>query len=316
MGIFNQFANVIEWEEMRDDTIFWKWKNKEIKKGSRLIIRPGQDAIFFKDGVIEGIFRDSGSYDVDSQIIPFLSTLKGFKFGFNSGMRAEVLFVNVKEFLINWGTKSPINIPAQGLPGGMPLRLRGTFTTKIVDYVKLIDNIAGLKNQFTVEDIKERIVGMLDQLLMKWIVREGKDMFHLMSYADEIGGGIKTDLDMELFNIGATVTSFKISAVTYPEEIQKRIESVAAANMVGDVSKYQQVAMADSIAQGKGSGAAMDILGMTMAQNLLNQQSQQTQAKSPDTSAATDSSATKFCSECGAKIARSAKFCPECGTKF
>ena len=42
----NQFANVVEWEEFRDDMIFWKWNNREIKKGSRLIIRPGQDAIF------------------------------------------------------------------------------------------------------------------------------------------------------------------------------------------------------------------------------------------------------------------------------
>lgn len=42
MGLFgNQFANVVEWEEYRDDILFWKWSNQEIKKGSRLIIRPG-----------------------------------------------------------------------------------------------------------------------------------------------------------------------------------------------------------------------------------------------------------------------------------
>ena len=46
-GIFqNQFSNVVEWEEFRDDMIFWKWSNREIKKGSKLIIRSGQDAIF------------------------------------------------------------------------------------------------------------------------------------------------------------------------------------------------------------------------------------------------------------------------------
>lgn len=41
MGFFSgQFANVVEWEEFRDDMIFWKWSNGEIKKGSKLIIRP------------------------------------------------------------------------------------------------------------------------------------------------------------------------------------------------------------------------------------------------------------------------------------
>ena len=72
----NQFANVVEWDEFRDDMIFYKWNNREIKKGSRLIIRPGQDAVFLNNGKIEGIFQDEGDYDIESEIIPFLSTLK------------------------------------------------------------------------------------------------------------------------------------------------------------------------------------------------------------------------------------------------
>ena len=54
MGLFsNQFANVVEWEEYRDDVIFWKWTNREIKKDSKLIIKPGQDAIFLYNGAVE-----------------------------------------------------------------------------------------------------------------------------------------------------------------------------------------------------------------------------------------------------------------------
>ena len=73
MGLFsNQFANVVEWEEYRDDVIFWKWTNREIKKDSKLIIKPGQDAIFLYNGAVEGIVTESGSYTIDSKIIPFL----------------------------------------------------------------------------------------------------------------------------------------------------------------------------------------------------------------------------------------------------
>ena len=69
MGLFgNQFANVVEWEEYRDDILFWKWSNQEIKKGSRLIIRPGQDAIFLYNGKVEGIFTDEGSFDIESAV--------------------------------------------------------------------------------------------------------------------------------------------------------------------------------------------------------------------------------------------------------
>ena len=99
MGFFGgQLANVVEWQEYRDDVIFWKWNNNEIKRGSKLIIRAGQDAIFMYNGKIEGVFTDEGSFDIESQIVPFLSTLKGFSFGFNSGMRAEVLFINTRSF--------------------------------------------------------------------------------------------------------------------------------------------------------------------------------------------------------------------------
>lgn len=53
MGLFGgQMANVVEWQEYRDDIIFWKWRNDEIKKGSRLVIRPGQDAIFMYNGKV------------------------------------------------------------------------------------------------------------------------------------------------------------------------------------------------------------------------------------------------------------------------
>ena len=128
MGLFkSQLSNVVEWEEYKDDCIFWKWTNKEIKKGSRLIIRPGQDAIFLYNGKIEGIFKDEGEFDIESQIIPFLSTLIGFKFGFNSGMRAEVLFVNTKEFNVNWGTKNPKAIKPPNHPAANPIRAFAIF---------------------------------------------------------------------------------------------------------------------------------------------------------------------------------------------
>ena len=275
MGLFSkQFANVVEWEEYRDDIIFWKWTNREIKKGSKLIIRPGQDAIFMYNGVMEGIFKEEGSFDIESDIIPFLSTLKGFKFGFNSGMRAEVLFVNTKEFTVKWGTKNPISIPAPSLPGGMPIRAFGTFNFKVNDYVALIDKVAGIKQMYKVDDVRERVVAVLDQLLMKWISREGKDMFNLQANAYDISSGIKTDLDMEISKLGIEITGFSISSFNYPEEVQKMQNKAASQSMVGDMNRYTQMAMADSMGKGGGSNIAGDMMqlqmGMAMGQQMMN----------------------------------------------
>ena len=329
MGLFgNQFANVVEWQEYNDETLFWKWANNEIKKGSRLVLKPGQDAIFLYNGKVEGIFTDDGDYDMESQIIPFLSSLKGFKFGFNSGIRAEVLFINTKEINVKWGTKNPIALPAQGLPGGLPIRAFGTFDCKVDDYNILIEKIAGIKQQYNIEDVKERVVALLDQLLMKWISKEGKDMFNLQANSFEIGKGICDDLDMELRKIGIAVPNFNISSFSYPEEIKKMQEKAAAQSMVGDMNKYSQVAMADSMSQGGAAGTmASGMVGMQMGAMMGQQMAAQMQGgqmqqapiqqapQQPSGGEATPGAGPKFCPECGAKTT-GAKFCPECGNKL
>lgn len=317
MGLFSrQMANVVEWEEYRDDCIFWKWTNREIKKGSRLIIRAGQDAIFMYNGRIEGIFKDEGSFDIESDIIPFLSTLKGFKFGFNSGIRAEVLFVNTKEFTVKWGTKNPIAIPTQSLPGGMPIRAFGTFNFKVDDYLCLIDKVAGIKQMYTVEDIQERVTAILDQLLMKWISKEGRDMFNLQANAYDIASGIKEDLDMQISKIGISITDFNIASFSYPEEVQKMQNRAASQSMVGDMNKYTQMAMADSLGKPGGSNIAGDMMGMQMGMQL----GQQMMNNMNNVNTGTDNvqaagTAPKFCPECGSPV-NGAKFCPNCGTKL
>ena len=327
MGFFSgQLANVVEWEEFRDDMIFWKWTNKEIKKGSKLIIRPGQDAIFLNSGRVEGIFKDDGEYDIESQIIPFLSTLKGFKFGFNSGMRAEVLFVNTKEFQVKWGTKNAINIPAPQMPGGMPIRANGTFTFKVNDYMTLIDKVAGVKQSYLVEDVKQRITAILDQLLMKWITKEGKDMFNLSANSFDISNGIKSDLDMQICDSGITITNFTIMSFNYPENVQNMINKNAEQSMIGDINRYQQVSMVDGMASGniKGGGVASDMAGIMMGMNMANQMMQNMNANMQqqnvmNTSApqmnSTPGNKPNFCPNCGQKTGE-ANFCPNCGQKL
>ena len=328
MGLFSrQLKNVVEWNEFRDDVLFYKWKNDEIKKDSKLIIRPGQDAIFLYNGRVEGIFTESGDYKIASEIIPFLSTLKGFSFGFNSGLRAEVLFVNTKEFTVKWGTKSAINLPHPSMPGGLPIRAFGSFSFKVSDYMSLIENIAGVKEQYTVDDFKARVVSVLDQLLMKWIVKEGKDMFNLQLNSFEIARGIKEDLDMDLCKIGLSVTDFRIENFNYPEQVQKIIEKNASYSMVGNLGQYGQVAAIESMENGKNStmnnmvnaGIGMQFGHQMMKQinetMQMNQSVNNTQQVNNSVSTEGNNGIPKFCPNCGTKT-NGMKFCGECGYKL
>lgn len=327
MGFFsNQLSNVVEWNERIPDVLFWKWTNQEIKKGSVLIIRPGQDAIFMFNGRVEGIFEDDGKYDIESEIIPFLSTLKGFKFGFNSGMRAEVLFINTKEILCKWGTKNPITMQAPGLPGGMPIRAFGTFSCKIADHDVVIEKLAGIKQMYSVSDVRERIMGSLDQLVMQWVAKEGKDIFNLQMYASNIARGIMSDLDMELRKIGIAITDFKIESFSYPEEVKKMQEKAAAQAMVGDVNKYTTIAMADGMQNGGGEGSNMATnmagmqMGMMMGQQMANQMAASGMMggmgmAQPQAPVAGNGQIPKFCPNCGTAT-NGANFCGNCGNKL
>ena len=316
-----QLADVIEWSSFREGDIFWKWNNAEIKKGSRLILRAGQDAVFVQNGKEVGIFQEEGAYDIESDIIPFLSTLKGFRFGFNSGLRVEILFVNTKDITCRWGTKNPVSIPAQGLPGGMPIRAFGNYVIRVSDCMKLIDRIAGVRPQFSVADVSERIGGILDSLLLKWIVSEGKDMFNLQANSTAISAGIRDDLNKELNPLGFTCEDFTCSSFSYPEEVARMQAKAAGQAMVGDLDRYTRMAASDGMSQpGSGGGFAGEVMqaamGIQAAQQILNAGSAAEKNAGSAAGTAGAPGGVHFCPSCGKPVSPGQKFCANCGAKL
>ena len=224
----------------------------------------------------------------------------------------------------------------------MPIGAFGTFSCKIDDYQVFIEKIAGVKKQYRVDEVKERVTSMLNQLLMKWISKEGKDMFNLQANAFDIAKGIQEDLDMEMSKIGITITGFNIGNFSYPEEVQKMVTKVASQSMVGDMGRYQQMQMMDSMANQTGRSSAGSVasdmvglqMGMMMGQQMMQNmngmnnmgmnmqqpqpmqpQPMQAQPMQQPMQQAGTGEVPKFCPNCGTKN-EGAKFCPNCGTKL
>ena len=67
----------------------------EIKNGAQLIVREGQKAVFVYRGALADQF-EPGHYELKSENLPILSTLQGWKHGFDSPFRSEVYFINTR----------------------------------------------------------------------------------------------------------------------------------------------------------------------------------------------------------------------------
>jgi membrane protease subunit (stomatin/prohibitin family) len=131
--------------------------------------------------------------------------------------------------------------------------------------------------------------------------------------------------------LGLSLETFVVENISLPDELQKMLDQRISMNMLGDMNKYTQFQVAQSLpiaAANEGGGGVAGIgvglgAGLTMANSMMNAmkpgEQPPPQAGGPAPSAgpvapAAPAADTKFCTNCGNKIPRASKFCPECGT--
>ncbi|EKD41767.1 MAG: hypothetical protein ACD_73C00541G0001, partial [uncultured bacterium] len=138
MGLWDkikgEFIDVIEWTDSSSDTMVYRFERQgnEIKNGAKLTVRESQMAVFVNEGQFADVFTP-GLHTLTTQNLPILTTLKSWPHGFNSPFKAEVYFVNTKNFTDQkWGTKNPItlNDPRFGM---VEIRAFGTFATRVIE---------------------------------------------------------------------------------------------------------------------------------------------------------------------------------------
>lgn len=319
MSFFNQRKDTIEWNEYRDDILFYKWGNNELKRGSTLIVRAGQKAIFYYNGAIEGVFENPGSFDIDTEIIPFLTTIKSFfELKKDSGIRTDIYFVNAKEMVLNWGTRQRIMIPTTEVPSGIPVGMNGNLVIEFRDYLKFIDKIAGIKTTYTLADVTNRILGELDGIISEAVLAGQQTiglnaLVAIQANNRTLSKKMCEELDKEMFDIGLGVRDLNIISVNYPEEIQKMAEKVAGQSFVQDTAKYATIAMADGMESGDGNNMAAMGAQMAMGMQMAQQFGATPTAPASAVPAAAAETGDRFCPKC--RKMTNGKFCADCGTE-
>ncbi len=293
-GISHELIDIIEWNDDSSDTLLWRfprWQD-EIKNGAKLVVRQSQAAVFVNEGQIADVFMP-GTHTLETKNIPVLTTLRGWKYGFNSPFKVDVYFVNTRQYTDQkWGTKNPIMLNDEKF-GMVDLRAFGTYSFKVSDPKKFVEELTGTNSQFTTEDIGGQIRSMMVSNLTNAVAKSNLGIEKFSANLEEFSTFAKEKLEPTVGNFGLTLTNFIVENVSLPPELQKEIYQYSRLGKI-DMSKLTQMNIANSVQtaaanQGGLAGMGMGVgvglgMGNMMANTMgqaVNQMNQQQQAAPP-----------------------------------
>ncbi|WP_121967050.1 SPFH domain-containing protein [Myroides sp. N17-2] len=268
-----EFIDIIEFLDPTQNTIVHRFERfqNEIKNNAKLVVREGQMAVFINEGQLADVFSP-GTHTLNTQNLPILSTLKGWKYGFNSPFKAEVYFVSTKTFIDQrWGTKNPIILNDDRF-GMIEVRAFGTYTFKIADPGKFIKEIVGTSGTFTTEQINDQL---RSAIVTRFTDSIGEANLPIETYAanlNELSLAIFAYMKDDFEVYGMDVTKFLIENVSMPEDIKKEIFELSRLNHV-DLNKLMQMKTAKAMeaAANNPSGVAGAGVGMGAGFAMANQ---------------------------------------------
>ncbi|WP_037907127.1 SPFH domain-containing protein [Actinacidiphila yeochonensis] len=278
MGLFDairgEFVDIVEWTDDSRDTIVWRFPrhDNEIKMGAKLVVRESQTAVFVNEGQIADVFTP-GTYTLQTQNMPLLSTLKGWKYGFDSPFKAEVYFVTTRQFTdMKWGTANPVIVrdPEFGM---VRLRAFGAFAAKVVDPAALLRELAGTDPQFRTEEVQEYLRQMVVGKLATALATSGVPMLDLATRQDALGTQLAAALSKELEPVGIVLPRFVIENISLPPEVEQAIDARSRMGIAGDLDQYTRFQAANAIGDaarnpgGGGEGVGLGV-GMAMGQRI------------------------------------------------
>lgn len=282
-----EFIDIIEWLDDSRDTIVWRFPRyeNEIKMGAKLIVRESQTAVFVNEGQIADAFTP-GTYTLETQNLPILSTLKGWKYGFNSPWKAEVYFVNTRLFTdLKWGTQNPVIVRDSEF-GMVRLRAFGAYALRVTDAKAFLKELVGTDPQFRTEEVSEYLRQMIVSKLGTALATSGVPMLDLAAQQQTIGQRIAGILSEDLASAGLTIPTFIIENISLPPEVEAALDKRTQMGVLGDLDQYTKFQTANAIedaAQNPGGGAEGIGLGMGMAvgQQMARQLNPQQAAPAP-----------------------------------
>ncbi len=277
----SQFIEIIEWLDDTTDSLVWRFPvyNQEIKMGAQLIVRENQVALFVNEGKAADLFTP-GRYEIQTQNVPILTTLRGWKYGFQSPFKAEVYFFNTRLFTdLKWGTTNPVMMRDTEF-GMIRLRAFGTYAMRIADAKTFFHNIVGTRGLTSTDEVTGQLRSTILSRLSDALAESKIAALDLAAHYDELSVAGRGVLSPEFAGFGLELSRFFIENISLPEEVEKAIDQRSKLGVLGDrMQQYTQMQAAEAIGTaaanpgglagagvGIGAGVAMgQMMGQAMA---------------------------------------------------
>jgi len=275
MGLWDklkgELIDIVQFMDDSNDTIVHRFDrlNNEIKYGAKLVVREGQAAVFINEGKIADVFKP-GTYDLKTQNLPILSTLMGWKYGFESPFKAEVYFVSTRRFTDQkWGTKNQV-VMEDPQYGPVFLRAFGTYAIRVKDPAKFIREVVGTDSNFTTDEINNQLRNIIVPRFSAVLGKAQIPVLRLLGNYDELSDLVTKRIGPELEEYGIEVLNLMVENISMPPEQEERFKQLGAMKTLGNVNvnmqAYQQFQAANAIpeaAKNPGGLAAAGVgLGM------------------------------------------------------
>jgi len=274
--IRGELLEIIEFNDDSRDTISWRFpdNDREIKKGAQLIVRESQTAQF----VYLGQFGDTfgpGKHTLVTDNIPVLSTLKGWKYGFDSPFKADVYFINTRLFIGNkWGTSNPVMMRDADF-GVVRLRAFGTYDFKVIDPRLFLKEVVGTDQNFRLDEFADTMRSRIVSIFTDSLATAKVPALDVASRYGELGDALLPLINPIIMGkYGIALTSFIVENVSVPPEVEKAIDQRSSMSVVGNLNDFVKFQMAQGMGKGTGGAggtAAEMAVGFGIAQEMMKQ---------------------------------------------
>src|SRR6266704_3658733 len=273
--IKRQFIDIIEWTDDSRDTLSYRFpdEDKEIKRGAQLIVRESQVVQF----VYLGEFGDTfgpGKHPLTTDNIPILTTLKSWKYGFESPFKADIYFVVTRIFTGNkWGTSNPVMMRDNDF-GIVRARAFGTYDFHVVDPKLFLKEVAGTDDHFRLDEFADTMRSRIVSVFSEALALAQVPVLDVPARYQELGEALLPLINpVVTAKYGLEIPSFIVENVSLPAEVEQAIDKRSSMAAVGNLNEYVKYQVADSMTKAGSGGLAASAAqlgaGLAMGNQML-----------------------------------------------